>query len=278
MKNLVSKSVIALSLFTALVSLGTSLAAAAPPAPNLEVMAWQGNSSPLVESPYVYTARVRNIGNQTAQSVVLTIDFPLTNTSPTRYILGKLSGVVPSSGTCSTANNKITCSLGNLSNNQTKQVSFTFEFQVATAPPIFTATASTGSTNEQNPGNNSRAFAPALNYPTNIVTAGTYLVSSCTGIGLTSFYECEMAPSSIQSRLSLEFNLGGTLSVTDYPIYTGFWDQNTLSDKSLHFTITGGNSDVDFNGFAVSQNCFKGITTFPGSTSPYNSAYRVCRQ
>ena len=271
MKKFSFRSFTALSLLTAVVALGSTAYAAAP---NLDVQAWQGSATPLVESPYVYTTRVKNIGNQTAQNVQIVVEFPLTNTSPNKYILGKLTGVSASSGTCSTAGNKITCNVGSIGNNATKYVTFTFEFQVATTAPTLKTTASTGSTNEQNPNNNTRSFTPAVRYPVNELTAGSYIVSSCTGRGLTSFYECEMAPSSIQTVLGLDFNLGGTLSVTDYPQYTGFWDQAVQPDRSLHFTIDG---ELEFTGFASNSNCYKGITTFP-STTVYNSAYRVCRQ
>lgn len=276
MKNIVSKSLLALSLLTAVTALGSTVFAAPPPAPNLEVMPWIGNANPTVESPYVYTTRVRNIGNQTAQGVVITVEFPLTNTSPTKYILGKLTGVTSNAGTCSTAGNKITCNIGNIGSNgnQIRQVSFTFEFPISTTAPFLKTTAATSATNEVNPYNNTLTMSPTLNYPVNEMTPGTYLVSSCTGRGLTSFLECEKSPSSIQSVLQLDFNLGGTLSVNGYPQYTGFWDQNLIPNKSLHFNIIG---ELEFNGFASSTSCYKGITTFDGN-STYNSAYRVCRQ
>lgn len=279
MKNLVSRSIFALSLMSAIVAFGSISAVAAPPQPpNLEVMTWQGNSSPLVESPYQYTSRVKNIGNQTATGVTMTVEFPLTNTSPTRYILGKLTGIQASGGTCSVVSNKIVCNFGNISQNQTKYVRFNFEFQVSTTAPSFVSTVSTTSGNEVNPGNNMRPFSPTLTYPDNVVSSGTFLVSSCSGRGLTSYYECEMSPGSVQTGLSLDFNLGGTLTVTGYSNYFGFWDQNTLQNKSLHFTIDGGTgTEVEFNGFATSGACFEGIANFPQSTT-YNAAYRVCRQ
>lgn len=274
MKNISLKSFYALSLITATIVFGSAASAAPPQAPNLDVQAWQGSANPMVESPYVYTTRVKNIGNQTAQNVTIVVEFPLTNTSPNKYILGKLTSVSTGTGTCSTAGNKITCSVGSIGNNQTRYVTFTFEFQVATTAPTLTTTAATSSTNEQNPYNNTRSFTPAITYPDNELIAGSYIVSSCTGRGLTSFYECEMSPSSIQTVLGLDVNLGGTLSVSGYPQYTGFWDQLAIPNKSLYFTVEG---ELEFSGFASNSNCYKGITTFPGTTD-YNSAYRVCRQ
>ena len=269
-----SKNIFALSFLFLATTFGSLVTMAAPPpAPNLEVRPWQGNATPLVESPYQYTVSVKNIGNQAANGVVATVEFPLTNTSPNKYILGKLTAVSAPSGSCLTAGNKIVCNIGNLTANQTKTVTFIFEFQVATTVPTLKATATTISTNEINAANNTLSFTPTLTYPDHIMGQGTYRVSSCTGRGLTSFYECEISSGSIQSLLSLDFNLGGTVVVTGNPSYMGYWDQNTLPNKSLHFTIDG---ELEFNGFAVSGNCFKGITTFPGNIT-YNSAYRVCK-
>ncbi len=145
MKNFSLKSFAALSLLTIVTVFGAANAAAAQ-APNLEVMTWQGNATPLVESPYTYTTRVKNVGNRTANNVTLTVEFPLTNTSPNRHILGKLTGVQTPQGTCSVVSNKIVCNFGNMNNNQIRQVSFAFEFQVATTAPTLKSTATTTST------------------------------------------------------------------------------------------------------------------------------------
>ena len=278
MKNFSLKSFSALLLLTAIVALGSAAFASPPPAPDLEVMTWQGNTSPLVESPYTYTTRVKNVGNRTANNVSLTVEFPLTNTSPNRHILGKLTGVQTPQGTCSLLSNKIVCNFGNMSNNQVRQVSFTFEFQVAAAAPTLRSTAATTSTNEANAANNSLSFTPAVRYPDNVISSGNYVVTSCSGTNLTSFYECELYPSSQQS-FDMDLNLGGTISIQQAPTYTGMWDQlGQPANKSLHFTIDGGSgTEVIFNGFATSGTCFEGIATFPQSSS-YNAAYRVCEQ
>jgi len=270
------KNIFALSFLFIATAFGTTVMAAQ--APNLEVMTWQGNATPLVESPYTYTTRVKNIGNKTANSVTLTVEFPLTNTSPNRHILGKLSSVQTSQGTCSVVSNKIVCNFGNMGNNQTRQVSFTFEFQVATTAPTMKSSVTTTSNNEVNAANNTRSFTPAVRYPDNIITSGNYVVTSCSGTNLTSFYECELYPSSQQS-FDMDLNLGGTISIQQAPGYTGLWDQSSQPfNKTLHFTIDGGTgTEVIFNGFATSGACFEGIATFPQSSN-YNAAYRVCEQ
>lgn len=258
-------------------SLGaTASSALPPPAPDLEVAPWQGSMTPTVETTYQYTTTVSNIGRRPADGVILTITFPATNTSPTKYVLGKLVGALPAGCVLAPAPNrtKVTCSLGTLAAGASRPISFGFEFQVATTSPTVTSAVTTTSSNEQNQSNNQASMTPTLNYPSNVVTTGTYLVSSCTGHALTSYYECEISPGSIQTGFSLDIDSGGTLGVTGYPLYSGVWDQNTLIGRSLHFVIP---SEVEFNGFAVSGTCFEGISTFPNN-STYNSAYRVCRQ
>ncbi|MGE3466126.1 MAG: hypothetical protein AB7J13_04275 [Pyrinomonadaceae bacterium] len=274
MKNFALQGLVALSLLLMFAVFGGA-SSAAQAAPNLRVLNWQGSSSPFVESPYQYTTRVKNVGNQTAANVVMTVEFPLTNTSPNKFILGKLSGLQPG---CSVASNKLVCAVGNVVPNQQVDVSFTFEFQVATTAPTITATATTTSSNEQNQNNNSKAKTVSPRYRNNVVSGGSYLVTSCTGRGLTSFYECELFPSSQQS-FGIDLNPGGTILVPQAPGYFGFWDQNGQpSNRNLHFTIDGGGgTEVEFTGFAVSGNCFKGLAEFPGQTT-YNAAYRVCEQ
>lgn len=243
--------------------------------PNLDVQPWVGNMSPQVETTNQYTVTVRNIGTQTAQAVRVVLAFPVTATSPNKYIMGKFIGALPTGCTLAPLPNRttVTCQLGNMNGGAVRPITFGFQFQVANVVPTITATASVGQGNEQNANNNFASMTPTLTYPDNIVTTGQYAVSSCTGRGLTSYYECEISPSSVQSVLRFDVDSGGTLAVTGYPLYTGIWDQNTIINKSLHINIP---SELDFNGFAVSSTCFEGLTTFP-STTVYNSAYRICR-
>ena len=60
--------------------------------PNLRVTL-QGPSTAAVYSPYQYTVTVKNIGNAPAANVKIAVDFPETDTSPNKYILGTLSGI-----------------------------------------------------------------------------------------------------------------------------------------------------------------------------------------
>lgn len=272
MKINMLKNVVAISFIFAFMAIGATTIFAQP---NLRVLPWQGSSTPLVESTYQYTSRVRNIGNQNADNVKVVVDFPLTNTSPSRFILGKLAGLQTG---CSKIANKLECNVGTLLPNQTKSIAFTFEFQVSTTTPTFTSTATTTTAGEINPNNNSASISPARRYANNPLTTANVLVTSCTGTNLTSFYECELYPSSQQS-FSMTLNLDKSITVPIAPTYTGMWDQLALpTDQTLHFTIGDSNTvEAEFNGFAVSSTCFEGITTFPGNSN-YNSAYRVCEQ
>ena len=275
-----SKNMFTLLFFCVALAFGSAGAATSfAQAPDLAVSPWQGSATPLVETTYQYTTTVQNIGSGTANGAKIVIDFPVTNTSPNKYILGRLIGALQSGCTLALPPNrtKVTCNLGTMLPNQTRSVTFGFQFQVATTAPTLTSTASTTTLGELNPSNNVQSFTPTITYPDNVIAQGNYLVSSCSGRGLTSFFECETAPSSIQSRLVLNFFLGGSLFVGNSSVYTGFWDQVTLPNKSLHFTIVGGTTNLEFSGFASDGTCFKGITTFPLNPT-YNAAYRICRQ
>ncbi|MFM9903907.1 MAG: hypothetical protein ACKVQJ_04965 [Pyrinomonadaceae bacterium] len=275
-----SKNIFVLLFLFIVTGFGSAGAATAlAQAPDLAVSAWQGSATPLVETTNQYTTTVQNIGSGTANGVKIVIDFPVTNTSPNTYILGKLIGTLQSGCTLALPPNrtKVTCNLGTLLPNETRSVTFGFQFQVATTTPTLTSTASTTTVGEINPLNNVQSFTPTITYPDNIITQGNYLVSSCSGRALASFYDCEVSPGSIQSRLVLRFFLGGSLFVSGSNVYTGFWDQSALPNKSLHFTLVGGTTNLVFDGFASDGTCYKGITTFLNNPT-YNAAYRICRQ
>lgn len=244
-------------------------------APNLRVQNWQGAAQPYVESPYQYTTRVGNIGNSNADNVRVSIELPLTNTSPSKHILGKLSGI--QSG-CQVVANKLECNLGTVIPGDTRYISFNFEFQVSTTTPTLVSTASTTTPGEQNANNNSKSQVISPRYRVNQITSGDYLVTSCAGTSLTSFYECELYPSSQQSFV-MTLNANNTISIPIAPSYTGMWDQLALpTNRTLHFTISNGSIvEAEFNGFATNSTCFEGITTFPNSPN-YNAAYQVCEQ
>lgn len=247
----------------------TAMAAPPPPA-DLRVQ-FQGPATAAVYSPYVYTATVRNIGNQRADNVRLVVEFPLTATSPQQYILGTLAGYDTTK--CSIVSLKLQCNLGRVNNNQQTSISFNFTLPISSQTLKLKATASTTS-NEPNQSNNQVDLTPTLAYPTVEITSANVLNSHCTGTGLTSYFECEKFPSSI-SYHTATLEADRTITLPE-PGWTGQWDQPTLQE--LHFTYTDNmGSSAEFNGFARSSTCFEGIVTFL-PLGNYNSAYRVCIQ
>ncbi len=267
------KLIIALSFVCLLASSAMTTLAARPQPVDLRVMPWQGPASPMVNSPYQYRVTVKNTGGTAAANVKVIVDLPLTNTSPTKYILGKLTGVDPQK--CQVVSNKLQCNLQNLTPNQSKDLTFTFELPVSTRTLTFNATASTTTTGEVALANNQLSNTPVPTYGTRQITGPVnVLVSRCTGQNLSSYYECEVSPGSVTTVM---FALNGDQSIfhAEYGAI-GLWDQ-FASTQQLHMQLMGGNSIADFNGFSTGANCFEGLTTFTPS-SPYVSPYKVCIQ
>lgn len=245
-------------------------AVAALAQPNLRVYNFSGPNSAKVNTPYQYSVKVRNMGNANAGGVKVKIDLPLTNTSPTQYILGKVTGLQTG---CSIVARKIECNLGNIQPSVQRIVTFTFEYPVATKPLAMSANASTTTQGEINSNNNTDSRTQPVGYFTNQLVSADVLVSLCTGTNLTSHFECELFPSSIQT-FTMRLEAGGTITLP-YPGYTGTWSQNSASE--LAFTITDGSDGASFSGFASGSACFEGITNFI-PVSSYSSPYKVCVQ
>jgi hypothetical protein len=263
------KKIIAFTSLLILTALGAVAANAQPGAPDIRVT-MSAPASAVVYSPYVYKVSVKNIGGSSTQSVNVVVDFPLTDTSPTQYILGNVSGIDTSR--CSVSQNKLNCNLGSLMKNKTKSFNFTFKLPVSTKTLEIKATGAAAG--DVTPGNNVASAIPALAYGTNQITSANVLVSLCTGQGITSYFECELFPSTIQ-QFNATLDQGGSMTLPE-PGYTGQWDQ-LISPQQLHWVITDGFDSATFNGFATGTTCFEGITTF-SSNSNYVSPYRVCVQ
>lgn len=244
---------------------------AAPPLPADLRVQLTGPANPAVYSPYQYTVNIKNVGGSSASNVVVVVDLPLTDTSPTRAFLGTLSGL--NTG-CSVVALKLQCNLGTVAKNVTRFVTFNFSLPVSSKALEIKATGSTSS-NEPIQNNNTASMIPAIAYPSNQLVEANMLNSHCTGTGLTSYFECEMFPSSI-SHHNTVLHANGSITF-DFPSYSGSWDQPT--PRQLHFTYSDGFSTIaEFNGYASNATCFEGMVTFPGSNSQYVSPYRVCIQ
>lgn len=230
----------------------------------------RGRNNPFVYSPYQYRVKVRNNGTVNAENVKVVVDFTLTDTSPTKHILGRLTFT---DSRCQEVDNKLECDIGRVKAGKRKNVKFDFVFPVSTKTLEFNASATTD-TPESTTGNNSATKTPNFRYLSNSITSGDVINYHCTGQGLTSFYECVLTPTSTSSHPTrLEPNGTVTFNV---PGFTGAWDQPT--PEQLHFTYSANNNVVaEFNGYAVSPTCFEGLTNFFPNNG-YVSPYKVCIQ
>jgi uncharacterized repeat protein (TIGR01451 family) len=240
--------------------------------PNLRVTL-QGPSTAAVYSPYQYTVTVKNIGNAPAANVKIVVDLPETDTSPTKYILGTLTGIQTG---CVVVTRKLQCtSTIPLNSNQQRAYTFNFELPISTKILSVKATGTTTTANEVDPLNNSQTVTQALSYGsiTIPVTGTDVLISMCTGRGLTSFFECEIFPSSQQHHI---FTLHPDMSVSVYGDVVGTWDQPSAS--RLHLYMVNGGTVIEHNGFARNGTCFEGMTTFTPNPGGYISPYKICVQ
>jgi hypothetical protein len=213
---------------------------------------------------------VANIGNQNARNVSLSIDLPQTNTSPTVHIMGDLGAF---DSRCSLSGQTLTCGLGTIRKNKSETVSFDIALPYSTAPLNIDVAASS-SPADANPANNSLTHvASLLTYDVTMSLPEAVINRHCTGQGLTSFFECELYPSSITSH-AITFNSGGSITFASAPAgYTGTWSQ-PAPDRLLFQYYDNGNLVASFDGRGVSSGCFEGATTFPNSS--YLAMYEVC--
>ena len=257
--------VIVVSMFTAFCSF--SAIAQAPADVQVEVL---GQSNPYVYTPYVYRVRASNVGGTRAENVSLTIDMPLTDTSPTQFILGRLSSI---SSNCQIVSNKIECSLGRINPGRSKTVRFTFVIPVSTKTLSISATGTADV--DANPNNDADTMVFNMRHHDLIISSAVDVINQhCTGTNLTSFYECVLTPTSVTDHPT---TLNGDGSITfQAGNYTGSWYQPT--PKELVFNYTYGSIVLlEFHGYAVSANCFEGLSTFPPRPQ-YVSPYSVCIQ
>jgi len=264
MKKLVA---LALPVFVSLLS----APALAAPSADLGVSITPASGAHVYESG-TYSFKVSNTGNLNAANVLLTVQLPETNTSPTVHVMGTFSGVSPS---CSLSGTMLTCSLGTINKNKNKSISFDIALPYSAEPLVFDADASTTSA-ETNLANNSLTYVAApLTYDVAVdapVSAGN---NHCTGTGLSSYFECELYPSSL-SGFSSVLEADGNITIVDAPPgTTGEWTQ-TASDALFIQYFDGGTLIGTLDARGVSADCFEGPMTFPGSS--YMAMYQVCLQ
>lgn len=216
-----------------------------------------------------YQVVVANIGNQSAAAVTLTVTLPATHTSPTKYVMGTLANV---DSRCTKSGTKLVCNLGIIGKNQNKVVTFDIALPEA-AETLTVSAAATTTSSENSLANNSASDVPTLlHYATALADGDALHNRHCTGTGLTSFFECELFPSSISFH-DVVVHGDGTVSIPDEPGFSGTWSQPT-PDTLLMTYLDGQTVVAEFEGYGTAPGCFEGITTFPGST--YVSPYEVC--
>lgn len=228
-------------------------------------------SNVYVYAPVRYTVRVSNIGNQTSAATTLTIQLPRTHTSPTVTVLGTVGAMTTG---CTRSGTVITCAVARIGRGSSLPFFVDLTIPQSSEPVTLQATVSRSGT--ENTANNSRTHTAALLNIDHVIAGGSTAVNRhCTGIGLTSFFECELYPSSITSHDAV-FNANGSVSIPAGGAgYGGTWQQ--LNPDELVFQYTNNGTPVaDFIGYGVGGGCFEGVTTFPNSS--YVAPYEVCVQ
>ena len=249
----------------------TAVAGTVQAAPDLATPI-QAPSSTQVYSTASYQVQVVNTGRHTANNTKLPIQLPSTHTSPQVYVLGDLGSF---SNKCQQAGTVLNCSLGNIRKNKSVSINFAIALPQSSTPVNISATASTSG--ETSLGNNTATHVPALTNPNQPITPlAPITTQSCTGTTLQSFFECELFPSSIMGYAgALDYN--GNVVLPPYATgYSASWSQPGGDSRRLEIKYYElGNLSATFDGYAVGNNCFEGLTTFPGN-SPYVSQYQVC--
>jgi hypothetical protein len=230
----------------------------------------QAPAAEYVYDTTLYDIVISNIGNKRADNVSLTIDLPETNTSPNVYVMGQTSGIDPR---CAWNGTQLHCNLGNIARNGSTTVSFGIALPQADEELAVSASASSSSAENTLANNSDTDVAPLLNHAIEVLPGDFGHNRHCTGQGLTSFYECELFPSSI-SEHDIEFLADGELAIVDQPDFTGSWSQPTATSLLITYEDIDGNVVAEFECHGVSESCFEGITTFPDSE--YMSVYEVC--
>lgn len=222
-----------------------------------------------VYAPVRYTVRVSNIGNQTSAATTLTIQLPRTHTSPTVTVLGTVGAMTAG---CTRSGTAITCPVARIGRGSS--LPFFVDLTIPQSSEPVTLQANVSRSGNESTANNSYTHTAALLNIDHVIAGGSTAVNRhCTGTGLTSFFECELYPSSLMEHES-QLNLDGSITFLNIgsSTYGGTWTQP--APNRLRMTYTDGTNTVaTFDGYGV-DGCFEGRTTFPNST--YVSMYQVC--
>lgn len=220
---------------------------------------------------YVFT--VANVGTKNATGATMQIQLPETNTSPQVYVMGTLGAFGPS---CTRSGTVLNCTLGAIAKGTSKSVTVNIALPYASDPLVFDATVPpvVGETNTGN--NDASAAANLLTYDVTFAAAENATNRHCTGTTLTSFFECELFPSSIASFDSV-LETDGSVTLVGAPAgFGGNYSLPTPDHLLIDYYDTDGPAG-SLDAWGTSADCWEGIMTFPGS-SPYVAPYEVCLQ
>lgn len=238
--------------------------------PNLGVSLSAPTSVPVYDTGH-YAVTVTNSGNRNAGNVVLTIQLPVTHTSPTVHVLGTLGA---RDGRCSLSGTRLICGLGTIARfGGSTVVGFDLALPYSTAPLVIDAAVTTTTLPETNPGNNSLSYtATPATVPTSVAGPIAAVNQSCTGTGLTSFFECLLYPSSIQGFDST-LELDGSVTIPEAPDATGQWAFTSPDRLVISYSDQSGPIGT-LDARSVGGGCFEGPMTFP--TGNWVAIYEVC--
>jgi len=251
-----------------------------PRAPDLDLAISQ-EAPKLTTEMTRFNVVAKNIGSKDLDDVVVDILLPLTSTSPQQYVLGTVGSKSPE---CSVAPSpsdftKYSCALPKIPKMQgstVTQVTLFFDIKLPqSAQPIsLTAMAAVVPAQEVTPSNNAGSIVASQMFTSLQISPfpRTVRIRSCTGAGLTSFFECEISPGSISTN-EVTFNSDGSITFPPSGVgYTGTWAQ---SGTGLTMAYSqNGQVVASFAGSGVTSDCFHGLTTF--TTGGYVSPYEVC--
>lgn len=223
-----------------------------------------------VYQPARYAVRVTNVQGSTSARGTLTLQLPRTHTSPTVYVLGTVGAMTTG---CSRTGTQIVCPVAQLRRGAFQDFFVDLTLPQNAGPLEITATVDAAG--DLPTSNNRRTMVVDPENPAApIGTTTDHAVDNrhCTGVGLTSYFECTLFSGSVSSHAAT-FRPDGSIAIPAAPGYGGRWWQPF--DDQLAFTYTDGSATIaQFVGGSVGNGCFEGITSFPGST--YVAPYRVC--
>lgn len=220
---------------------------------------------------------VSNTGSNNASNVAVSFTLPQTGTSPGTYILGTLDG---NTAGCTVSGVTVSCTIGTIKARKTATPLY-FDLTLPESTRTLTLTATVTTTSSESAAaraNNTTSTNASLNnYDVSFGADIDTVNRHCTGTtSLSSFYECELYPSSISEHQAV-LNADGSISFpTESADYGGSWTSDAPDHLVFEYTYLG-TPVANFEGWGVSTDCWEGVTTFP-SNPTYVSPYEVCVQ